>query len=451
MAAQLSNRSRPRVVILGAGFGGLIAARRLRWAPVEVLVVDRMNHHLFQPLLYQVATGILPPGEIAPPLRAILRNQPGTTVTLAEATRVDPHRREVELCGVDGARHLVGYDYLIVAAGSRDSYFGHDEWAEHLFPMKTLAQAVALRDRILAAYERAAEVTDPQEQGRWTTFVIVGGGPTGVELAGQLATVAHQFHREFHRIDTGRARVVVVEAGPRLLPQFAGPLREHAEEKLAEMGVEVRLATTAVNVDGQGIDVKTRDGRTERILAGTVIWAAGVRASPLGEMLGEVAGADVDRKGRVQVRPDCSLPGHPEIFAIGDVADVGNLPGLAEPAMQEGAYVAKLIRRRLAGRPAPRPFHYRDLGTMATISPGDAVADVFGVRLTGVPGQLAWAFVHLAFLVGWGNRVGVLSRWGYELGTGNRSERAILEGVGAAGVLDRVARSDEPTLARQAQ
>ena len=390
---------RPRVVVVGAGFGGLAAARRLTRAPVDVLVVDRTNHHLFQPLLYQVATGILPAGEIAPPIRGIFRRDRRTSVLLAEVTGLDLGRREVLARGVDGTPHRLGYDYLVVAAGARDSYFGHEDWARHLFPMKTLAQAVALRDRILAAYEQAVQAWD--DQAWWTTFVIVGAGPTGVELAGQLATIARQFHRDFRRIDTERARIVVVEAGPQILPAFARPLREHAGRKLAAMGVQIRLGCEAVHVDEDGIDIRTRDGGRERIRARTVVWAAGVKASPLGKLLGEATGAAVDRKGRVAVGPDCTLPGHPEVFAIGDVAALGDLPGLCEPAMQEGWYVARLIRSRLAGDPPPgpvplpRPGHYgHDLarrrgrrGVRAAPDRGGRQARV-GVRAHRVPGRV---------------------------------------------------------------
>lgn len=428
-------RNVPRVVVIGAGFGGLAAARHLGRAPVEVILVDRANHHLFQPLLYQVATGILSSGEIAPSIRSIFRRRPNTLITLAKVTAVDVDGRQVEVCGADGESRRLGYDYLIAAAGARDSYFGHDEWARHLFPMKTLAQAVALREQILTAYERAAETADREEQRRWTTFVIVGGGPTGVELAGQLATVAVQIHREFRRIDSQEVRILLVEGGEELLASFAQPLQHHARKKLVAMGVDIRLGTMAVNVDDDGIDVrnaaKGNDGSaTERIPAGTVIWAAGVEASPLGRLLAKATGAEVDHKGRVRVRSDCSLPGHPEVFCIGDLAALNDLPGLCEPAMQEGRYVAKLIRHRLAGRPSPGPFRYRDLGTMAAISPGDAIAQVSGLRMSGLPAKMAWALVHIAFLVGWGNRLGVLSRWAHDIVTGNRSERVILEGVG---------------------
>lgn len=435
-------RNVPRVVVIGAGFGGLSAARHLGRAPVEVVVVDRTNHHLFQPLLYQVATGILSSGEIAPSIRSIFRRQRSTSITLGKVTAVDVAGHQVEVCGADGESKRLGYDYLIVAAGAHDSYFGHHEWARHLFPMKTLAQAVALREQILTAFERAAETADREKQRRWTTFVIVGGGPTGVELAGQLATVAVQIQREFRLIDSEKARVVLVEGGGELLASFAEPLQHHARKKLAAMGVEIRLGTMAVNVDDDGIDIHTaakgNDGRgPERIAAGTVIWAAGVEASPLGRLLGDLTGAEVDHKGRVRVGPDCSLPGHPEVFCIGDLAALNDLPGLCEPAMQEGRYVAKLIRRRLAGQAPLGPFRYRDLGTMAAISPGDAIAQAFGLRLSGLPAKVAWALVHIAFLVGWGNRLGVLSRWAHDIVTGNRSERVLLEGVGEGGVVVR--------------
>jgi NADH:ubiquinone reductase (H+-translocating) len=436
--------ARPRVVVVGGGFGGLAAVRRLARAPVDVTLIDRTNHHLFQPLLYQVATGLLSPGEIAPPLRVITHRQANAAVHMAEVTGIDPDRRRVHLRGADGTSGDLGYDHLIVAAGARDSYFGHRDWARHLHPMKTLAQAVDLRDKLLAAYERAADTDDRSERDRWTTFVIIGGGPTGVEVAGQLVSMARQFQRDFHRLATGRARIVIVEAGDSLLAAFSAPLRAHAQRKLSSLGVEIRVGTKAVRVDGRGVDVEGGGGARERVAAGTVVWAAGVKASPLAAMLGDATGASVDHRGRVQVAPDCSLPGHPEVFAIGDMADADNLPGLAEPAMQEGWYVAKHIHRQITGRSAPGRFRYRDLGTMATISPVDAVADAFGLRLSGVPAKVAWAAVHLAFLTGWGKRGGVLARWAYELGTSNRSERVILEGVGSEDGLNRLAHSDEP-------
>jgi NADH:ubiquinone reductase (H+-translocating) len=301
---------------------------------------------------------------------------------------------------VDGQVRQRGYDYLIVASGAVDSYFGHDQWAAHSYPMKTLAQAVALRDRILGAYERAACASDVDAQREWTSFALVGAGPTGVELAGRLATLAHQLHRQFHTIDTEQTRITLINAGPDVLAAFPATLRVHTHRTLTGVGVDVRLGARAIDVDDTGVTVKTHDGATERISARTVIWTAGVVASALGRLLGKATGAPVDHHGRVRVNADCSLPGHPRVFAIGDVANHDDLPGLAEPAMQQGWYVARRIRAQVAGRAAPGPFRYRDLGTMATISPSDAVADVFGLKLSGVPAKIAWAGVHVAFLPG---------------------------------------------------
>jgi NADH:ubiquinone reductase (H+-translocating) len=328
--------TRPHVVIIGAGFGGLAAAHRLARAPLGVTVVDRTNHHLFAPLLYQVATGVLAAGQIAPPIRKNLRRHGNVDVILAEATGIDLPASQVQMRGVDGQPHRLGYDYLIVASGAVDSYFGHDQWAQHSYPMKTLAQAVALRDRILSAYERAAEISDGNDQRDWTSFALVGAGPTGVELAGALATMARQLHRQFHTINTEQAQITLIDAGPQVLAAFPAQLCAHAHHTLTAMGVRVRLGAQAVDVDDTGVTVATRDGATERISARTVIWTAGVQASALGRLLGEAAGAPVDHKGRVMVNPDCSLPGHPRVFAIGDVANHDDLPGLAEPAMQQG-------------------------------------------------------------------------------------------------------------------
>jgi NADH:ubiquinone reductase (H+-translocating) len=436
--------TRPRVVIIGAGFGGLAAAHRLARAPLDVTVVDRTNHHLFSPLLYQVATGILAAGEIAPSIRKLLRRHVNVTVMLAEATGIDLKAGRVQLRGVDGQVHQLGYDYLIVASGAVDSYFGHDQWAAHSFPMKTLAQAVALRDRILSGYERAAQASDVDARREWTSFALVGAGPTGVELAGQLATMARELHRQFHRINTEQARITLIDAGSQVLAAFPATLRAHAHRTLSGMGVHLRLGAQAVDVDDTGVTVKTRDEWTDRISARTVIWSAGVVASALGRQLGEAAGATVDHKGRVRVNSDCSLPGHPRVFAIGDVANHDDLPGLAEPAMQQGWYVARRIRAQVAGQPLPGPFRYWDLGTMATISPTDAVADIFGVKLSGVPAKIAWAGVHVGFLAGWGNRAGVLARWATAMATRSRVEQVILEGLGDTGALAQLARADEP-------
>jgi NADH:ubiquinone reductase (H+-translocating) len=346
VSVALGRARRPRVVVVGAGFGGLAAARHLAHGPLEVVVVDRTNHHLFQPFLYQVATAILSPGEIAPPIRSIFRRQPNVTVMLAEVTDVDLPRREIQLCGADGARRQLGYDYLIVAAGARDSYFGHDEWARHALPMKTLAQAVAVRDRILAAYERAAEVTDPQQRRRWTTFVIVGGGPTGVELAGQLVTLARQLHRDFHRIDTERARIVLVEAAPQLLASFAEPLRDHARNKLIDMGVDVRLGSMAVNVDEDGIDVQAHGGGSERIRC---------RDGDLGGGRAGLAAGPAARRSQ-RCRGRSQRPG-------------GGRPGLQPAGMSGG------VRHRRHGRPA-RPSRTSGAGDAGRRLRGQWVFDL---------------------------------------------------------------------------
>nr|MDQ2873705.1 NAD(P)/FAD-dependent oxidoreductase [Actinomycetota bacterium] len=420
---------RPRVVVVGAGFGGLAAARGLRHAPVEVTVIDRTNHHLFQPMLYQVATGLLSPGEIAPALRKVLRRQHTAVVLLAEATDVDLATRQVEVFEAGGSTRRIGYDYLVVAAGSHPSYFGHDDWAEHLYPMKSLIEAIGLRDQILCAYARAIECDDPAERARWKSFVIVGAGPTGVELAGQLTSLARELDSELRQGDTNSSRIVLIDALSEVLSTFPPALRAHTHQRLTVMGVQVRLDTSAVAVDAAGITVKATDGHTERIDTHTVIWTAGVHASPLAATLAHAAGVDLDHKGRVPVQADCSLPGHREVFVIGDMASLHDLPGLSEPAIQEGRYVAKVLCHVTAGAPPPGPFHYRDLGTMATISPKDAVAEIFGLKLHGRLGKLAWATVHIAFLVGWGNRVGVLARWAFLLGSRTRSERVILSSV----------------------
>jgi NADH dehydrogenase len=423
--------NRPRVVVVGAGFGGLAAVRGLRHAPVEVTVVDRTNHHLFQPLVYQVATGLLSPGEVAPPLRKVLRRQHNTTVLLGETTDINLTDRHIQVLEAGGTTRSIGYDYLIVAAGSHDSYFGHDDWAEHSYPMKTLPEAIGLRDQILRAYEQATECVDPTVRDRWTTFVIVGAGPTGVEIAGQLLALTRELRDELHRDDGSPARIILVDALSDILSPFPPALRAHAHQRLTEMGVQILLDTQADAIDATGITIKASNGHTERIDAHTVIWAAGVHASPLAATLAAATGLDVDRKGRVPVQQDCSLTGHPEVFVIGDMANLHDLPGLSAPAIQEGRYVAKVLHHRTLGKPAPGPFAYRDRGTMATISATDAIADIYGVKLHGLLGKLAWATVHISFLVGWGNRVGVLARWAFLLGSHTRSERVILTSVHA--------------------
>ncbi|SDD12765.1 NAD(P)/FAD-dependent oxidoreductase [Actinokineospora iranica] len=423
-------QGRPRIVVVGAGFGGLRAVRGLRGVDAEVVLIDRVNHHLFQPLLYQVATALLPAGDIAPALRSVLRKQDNARVLLGEVTGVDAQAKTVRLSLPDGSTRALDYDTLVVAAGSTDSYFGHDEWRTHAPPMKTLANAVALRSRLLRAFENAANAEDPDERARWLTIVVVGAGPTGVELAGQVAAMTRRaFRRQFRTLDPRQARVVLVDAAPAVLPPFAEPLREHTRRELERLGVEIRLNEAVADIDADGVTTTDEDHMRHRICAPTVVWAAGVKASPLAAELAKATGAEVDRKGRLLVAPDCALPGHPEIFAIGDMVNLGDLPGMAEPALQQGHHVAKVIRSRLAGEPSPGPFRYLDLGTMATISPGDAVADIRGLRLRGLPGKIAWAGVHLAFLVGWRNRVAVLAEWAWTIATGRRTQQVILEPV----------------------
>jgi NADH dehydrogenase len=416
---------RHRVVIVGGGFGGAAAARALARAAVDVTLVDRVNHHLFQPLLYQVATGILSEGSIAPPLRGMFRHQANVRVLLAEVTSIDLDARVVRARVADGDDLELGYDSLIVAAGSGDSWFGHREWAAHAHGMKTLEDARRLRSSILGAFEMAEASEDAEQRAAWQTFVIVGGGPTGVELTGQGAMLAWEtLPRDYRAIDTTATRIVLVEHGPAVLGGFPDKLRARAERDLREMGVELRTSTAAVAIDAEGVDVEGPDGR-ERIRAKTVIWAAGVAASPLARMLGEATGAEVDRGGRVAVAPDCSLPGRHEVFAIGDMASLDGLPGVAQPAIQEGRYVAGVIEARLSGWSAPAPFKYFDKGSMATIGRKRAVADAFGVQVAGRTAKAMWAFVHIAYLVGWSNRVGTTMRWMWTLASRNRRERLI--------------------------
>jgi NADH dehydrogenase len=422
----------PRVVVVGGGFGGLQVARGLRDAHAQVVLVDRYNHHLFQPLLYQVATGLLPPGDIAPALRDVLAGQRNTRVVLGEVTAVHPDTRTVDVTTADGAGRRLAYDHLVLATGATPNYFGNDAWLAAAPPMKTLHDAVELRDRLLHAFEAAA-LTHGEARRQWLTFAIVGAGPTGVELAGQLAALARRtLRRQFHDLDPTHLRIVLVDAGDAVLSPFAEPLRRHTLDRLVGFGVEVHLGRTATAIDEDGITIAPPPsadgdhGEPSRIESRTVIWAAGVQPTPLAAQLAGATGAPTDHKGRIQVTPGCTVPGHPEIFAVGDTVDLDDLPGMAEPALQQGRHVAKVIRHRLGESPDPGPFRYLDLGTMATISPLDAVADIHGLHLTGVLGKVSWAAVHLAFLVGWANRASVLSRWALALTTGSRKQQVIV-------------------------
>jgi NADH:ubiquinone reductase (H+-translocating) len=416
--------NRHRVVIVGGGFGGIRAAKHLSRLPgVDVTLVDRTNHHLFQPLLYQVATGVLSPGQVAPALRSLFRRRRSVRVLLAEVRRFDLENRIVYAVSEHDLE--LPYDTLIVAAGATHSYFGHDEWAQFAPGMKTLDDANRLRTRILAAFEMAEQAQDPAERDAWLTFAIVGAGPTGVELAGQVAVLAKRILRdEYRTIDTGRARILLLDAVPTVLGPFPEKLRQRAERDLRDMGVEPQLGAMVVNIDEDGLDVKSGDS-TRRIAAKTVVWAAGVKASPLAGELAKASGAATDRAGRIQVGPDLSLPGHPEVFAIGDMITLQDVPGTAQPAIQEGKYVARVVAARLAGKPAPPPFKYNDLGTMAVIGRTRAVAEVFGWKVGGFIAFLIWGVIHLAYLVGWGNRFEAVVRWLWTIVARNRRERLI--------------------------
>jgi len=404
------------VVIIGGGFGGLSAAKALRKAPVRVTIIDRHNHHLFQPLLYQVATATLSPGDIASPIRWILRKARNTHVLLGEARAIDLAARRVSLA--DGA--VVDYDYVILASGTSHTYFGHDEWEPYAPGLKTLEDALDIRRRILVAFERAERETDPQRQQRLLTFVLVGGGPTGVELAGTLAEIARQTRGEFRNIDTRATRIVVVEAGPTVLPSFAPKLRDAARRSLERLRVEVRENTTVTGVDAHGVMLGT-----ERLEAGTVLWTAGVAASAVTATLG----VPRDRAGRVIVERDLSVPGHPDAFVIGDASAFTDaaghpLPGVAQVAMQGGVHAARTILQRLEGKPS-QAFVYDDRGSMAIIGRGSAVADIRGLRFSGLLAWLAWLFLHIFELIGFRNRLVVMIEWAAAYVTRQRSVRLI--------------------------
>jgi NADH dehydrogenase len=416
---------RHRVAIVGAGFGGLFAAQALRRAAVEVTVIDRTNHHLFQPLLYQTATGILAEGDIAPPIRDVLRDQRNASVTLGDVEAIDLHARRLTLNTL-GLRSELVYDSLILATGSEQSYFGHPEFARDAPGLKTIDDALELRGRIFGAFEMAEREPDPNLRRMWLTFVVVGGGPTGVELAGQIAELAHRsLHRNFRRIDPTDARIVLLDAAPTILGAFPDSLQRRAARRLERMGVELELGVTVNGIDERGIETNAEDPRLRRIEAATKIWAAGVSASPLGRVVAEQAGAGIDRAGRVEVQPDCTLPGHPEVFVIGDLMSLDGLPGLARVAVDSGRHAARTIVRRLDGDTAPRPFHYRNRGKLATISRFEAVGTVGRLRVSGLVGWLLWLVVHLFALTGFKSRVAVLSSWTIAFLSNGRPQRAV--------------------------
>jgi NADH:ubiquinone reductase (H+-translocating) len=425
-----------RVVVIGGGFGGLQAAHHLRRADVDVTLIDKRNFHLFQPLSYQVATGALSATEICFPLRWIFRRHRNVRVLMGEVSEFDLEGRSVRVEPVagDGEPLTIPYDTLIVAGGSFYGYFGHDEWQEIAREVKSLESALTVRAQILSAFEAAELETDEEKRRAWLTFVVVGGGPTGVEMAGQIGELARDtLRREFRTIDPTSGRILLVETVDRLLTSFPPKLSDKAARALEHLGVTPLLGHTVVDIDDHGVTVEDSEHREERIPSRTVIWAAGVTASSLARELGGATEADVDRAGRVSVRPDLTLPGHPEVFALGDMVRVlgedgqpQELLGVAPVAMQQGRYVAKVVRTRLRGE-EPKPFHYRDKGNVATIGRARAVADIKGVRVSGFPAWLLWLLIHIFYLIGFQNRVVVLIRWSFSFFTRGRGSRVIEE------------------------
>jgi NADH dehydrogenase len=416
-------KSTHHVVIIGGGFGGLYAARTLNKAPVRVTLVDRRNFHLFQPLLYQVATGILGPGEITAPLRHILRKQKNAAVLLGEVVGFEPSRRRVILA--DG---IIDYDTLIVAAGMKNHYYGHDAWEKVAPGLKSIEDSAWIRQKIFFAFEVAEREPDPEKRRAWLTFVIVGSGPTGVELTGMVAEIARESLKEdFRSINPRESEILLVDAADRMLPAFPPELSEHARSTLHDLGVQVRTGVRVTDIDEQGIALEGSSGK-QRIASHTVLWAAGVAASPLGRMLAEKTFVQSDRLGRVMVSPDLTVPGHPEIFVIGDMAHLpgkdGNpLPGLAPVATQQGRYVARGIERRLSGEKQEAPFSYFDKGTMAVIGKHAAVANIGRFRFGGITAWLMWLFIHLLLLINFESRLVVFVRWAFSYFTHSRGSR----------------------------
>jgi NADH dehydrogenase len=416
--------TRQRVVILGGGFGGLSAAQKLKRAAVDVTLIDRCNYHLFQPLLYQVATGSLSPANISGPLRQVLKHNKNTTVLLGEAVDIDPANHQVILS--DGA---IGYDTLIVATGSSHQYFGHHEWEQFAPGLKTIEDATDMRSRILLAFEAAERETDPENLTQWMTFVIVGAGPTGAELAGALGEIANDtLKHDFRRINPTEAQIILVEGTDRVLPTYPPKLSEAARKMLERLNVTVRTGAMVTDVKAHSVTIKCGD-HTEIIPTRTILWAAGVLASPLGLALAKKLGTKTDRAGRVIVDPDMTIPGHPEIFVIGDLSSFTHqtgksLPGVAQPAIQQGRYVAKVIERRLRGEKTP-PFRYFDKGNLATIGRGAAVADLNFMTLAGWPAWLIWIFLHLLYIVEFQNRLLVFMQWMWLYVTFDRAARLI--------------------------
>jgi len=428
--------ARHRVVVVGGGFGGLLAVRGLRRAEVDVTLVDRRNFHLFQPLLYQAATGAVSADEIATPLRAIVRRQGNVRVLMGAVRAFDLERRHVHLGGVPSGEDMtLEYDSLIVAGGSRYSYFGHDEWSEFALEIKSLESALETRSRIFSAFEAAEAESDPARRDAWLTFVVVGGGPTGVEMAGQIAELARDaLPREFHAADVRTARIVLVEAADRVLSSFPPRLSAKAARSLERLGVSLQLGTTVVGMDAGTVACTGPGGASLELPARTVVWAAGVVASELAGALAGAAGAETDRAGRIAVGPDLTVGGRAEVMAIGDMASVRDaagavipFPGLAAVAMQQGRYSARAIQRRVEGKPAQKAFRYRDKGNLATIGRASAVADIKGIQLSGLLAWLTWLGVHIVYLIGFQNRLIVLTRWATSFVTHRRGARLIID------------------------
>jgi NADH:ubiquinone reductase (H+-translocating) len=421
----MSNQDgRGRVMIIGGGFAGLFAARALRRAPVQITLIDSRQHHLFQPLLYQCATGILSEGKIAAPLREVLRKHRNVTCVMAEVTGIDAERRRVLAIRPGGEQIEFGYDYLIAAAGVQQSYFGHDEFARWAPGMKSIADALLIRRRVFGAFEMAETATDPEERRRWLTFALVGAGPTGVELAGQIREVATKTLRhEYRHIKPEDARVLLFDGGDAPLAPFGPELSAKAASTLSKLGVEQHMHSIVTQVDGSGLKVRAQDGTEQQYPAGTVLWTAGVAAPPIATAIAKAAGAEQDRAGRIVVGPDLSVPGHPEILVTGDMMNLNKLPGVAEVAMQSGLYAGRRIRHQVAGRDTGKPFRYHDLGSAAYISRGRAVVSMGRLHFGGFPGWVVWLFIHIGFLTGYRSRLGAVLSWWLAFTRDMRRER----------------------------
>ena len=437
-----------RVVVIGSGFGGLFGTQALkRRDDVEITLVAKTTHHLFQPLLYQVATGILSEGEIAPSTREILARQKNARVILGTVTDLDLDARTVT-SEVLGRQTVTEYDTLLVAAGAGQSYFGNDHFAEYAPGMKSIDDALELRGRIFGAFEWAELTTAPAERDRYLTFVVVGAGPTGVEMAGQIAELAHRtLRRDFRAIDTREARVILLDAAPRVLPSFGDRLGGAARSRLEKMGVEVELGAKVVGVDSTGLEIEKADGTKQRIESATKVWAAGVQASELATVLAAQSDAELDRAGRVRVLPDLTLPGRPEVYVVGDMMALDNLPGVAQVAIQGARYAAKHLKARLDGTSAPEPFRYFDKGSMATISRFSAVASIGKARFSGFAAWVLWLAIHLVYIIGFKHRVTTLLHWAVSFIGRGRSERTVTaQQILARNIIRKMPPEDLPTL-----